>query len=184
MQVILLERIAGLGLMGDEVTVRPGYARNFLLPQKKALRATEENKKFFETQRTKLEADNLKQRDEAQKVGAKIDNAILVVIRQAGDSGQLYGSVTPKDVADECAKQQSIKISRNQVHISNPIKELGLHRVEIKLHPEVVVAVEINVAKSAEEAALQLEERYPKAKKEEATPAEDVEVEAEAESQE
>lgn len=155
MQIILLERIEKLGFMGDVVEVRPGFARNYLLPQKKALRASKENLKVFEAQKAHLEADNLKHKKEAENAAKKIDGLNLTVIRQAGDSGQLYGSVTPKDVADLMAAD-GFKVQKMQVEIGHPIKTLGLHDVTVRLHPEVKVKVVVNVAKTAEEAAAQL----------------------------
>src|SRR5256885_4639017 len=126
MQIILLERVEKLGFMGDVVEVRPGFARNYLLPQKKALRASKENLEFFKVQKTHLEADNLKHKKDAEKVAEKIEGINLTVIRQAGDSGQLYGSVTPKDVADLMAAA-GFKVQKMQVEVSSPIKTLGLH---------------------------------------------------------
>ncbi len=155
-EVILLERIERLGQMGNVVKVRPGFARNFLLPQKKALRATKANLELFEKQRVQLEAKNTVARDAAQKLGAKMDKVKLVVIRQASDTGQLYGSVAARDVS-EAAHEAGHEIHRGQVQIVAPIKTLGLFPVKIKLHPEVTVTVTINVARSAEEAVVQAE---------------------------
>ena len=155
MNVILLERIEKLGQMGDVVTVRPGYARNFLLPQKKAMRATEANKKFFEAQKAQLEADNLKRREEAEAVGQKLDGLTFVLIRAASETGALYGSVSTRDVADQVTAE-GFTISKTQVVMERPIKELGLHAVRVQLHPEVAVFVRANVAKSEEEAETQL----------------------------
>ena len=154
MQVILLERIRALGQMGDVVTVKDGYARNFLLPQGKALRATKENQARFDSQRVELEARNLEQKNEADAVGERLNDQTFVAIRQAGDTGQLYGSVSTRDIADmitECG----FNIARQQVVLSQPIKELGLHTVAISLHPEVEVNVNINVARSEDEAERQ-----------------------------
>lgn len=155
MQVILLERVPKLGQMGEEVRVRDGYARNFLLPRGKALRATEANKKRFENQRVELEARNLERRKDAEKVVGKIEGKTYTVIRQAGEAGQLYGSVSPRDIADTIAKS-GVKLDRSQIALSNPIKMLGLHPVPIHLHPEVEVTVTVNVARSPEEAERQL----------------------------
>ena len=154
MEVILLERIRKLGQMGDTVTVKDGFARNFLLPQGKALRANEKNKQRFETERAELEARNLEQKSEAAKVGEKIDGKVFIAIRQAGDTGQLYGSVSSRDIADVIT-ENGIQIDRNQVLLNRPIKVLGLHKVLISLHPEVEVNVEINVARTQEEAERQ-----------------------------
>ncbi len=157
MDVILLERIERLGIIGDVVKVKPGYARNFLLPQKKALRATKENMTYFESQKAHIEANNLKYRQEAEKVASKMDDTVIVVIRQAGETGQLYGSVTVKDISDTL-EAMKISVNRQQVKIGHPIKMLGLHPVRIALHPEVEVHITVNVAKSKEEAETQLQE--------------------------
>ena len=154
MEVILLERVPKLGQMGETVRVRDGFARNFLLPRGKALRATDANKKRFETQRTQLEAHNLEQRGEAEKVGARLDGKTYVVIRQAGESGQLYGSVSTRDIA-EAITAGGVSVLRTQVVVTTPIKTLGLHTVPVRLHPEVEVKVAINVARSPEEAERQ-----------------------------
>lgn len=154
MQVILLERIGHLGQMGDVVSVKNGYARNYLLPQKKALRATDENRKLFEAQRAQLEANNLEQKKEAEAVGEKLAGQIFVAIRQAGDTGQLYGSVSTRDIA-EAVCEGGFTIARRQVSLSSPIKELGIHPVEISLHPEVAVSISINVARTPDEAERQ-----------------------------
>jgi len=154
MQVILLERIEKLGQMGDIVTVKPGFARNFLLPQRKARRATKDNLAIFERQRTQLEADNLKRREEAQKVGEKLAGLAVVLIRQAGESGQLYGSVTSRDLAEAVTKS-GFTIARDQVRLDTVIKTLGLHAVKIRLHPEVTVNITANVARSDAEAEVQ-----------------------------
>ena len=151
MEVILLERIRSLGQMGDVVTVKDGYARNFLLPQGKALRATKGNQARFESQRVELEARNLEQKTEADAVGERLNDQTFVAIRQAGDTGQLYGSVSTRDIA-EMITEGGFNISRQQVVLSQPIKELGLHTVAISLHPEVEVNVTINVARSEDEA--------------------------------
>jgi large subunit ribosomal protein L9 len=154
MQVILLERIGRLGQMGDIVNVKDGYARNFLLPQKKALRATKENLARFETNRTQLEARNLELKKEAEAVAAKLDGQSFVAIRQAGDTGQLYGSVTTRDVV-EIVTAGGFSIDRRQVVLDKPIKTLGLHATRIALHPEVIVGVNLNVARTEDEAERQ-----------------------------
>ena len=154
MQIVLLERIAKLGQMGDVVTVKDGYARNFLLPQGKALRANKSNLERFETERAQLEARNLERREEAEAVSVKLDGQNFVVIRQSGDSGQLYGSVTPRDISELLAAG-GFDVSRNQVSIEQPIKNLGLHTVSITLHPEVACSVIVNVARTDDEAKRQ-----------------------------
>lgn len=156
MEVILLERIEKLGQMGDVVTVKPGYARNFLLPRKKAMRATESNRAVFEAQRAQLEAENLKRREEAEAVAEKLDGMSVVLIRQAGDSGQLYGSVTARDISD-AVTEAGVTINRNQVAMDKVIKTLGLHAVKVRLHPEVSLDITGNVARSEEEAVTQAE---------------------------
>lgn len=154
MQVILLERVAKLGQMGDVVTVKDGYGRNFLLPQGKALRANAANIKGFEARKAQLEADNLETRKEAEAAAAKLDGQSFIVIRSASDAGALYGSVTPRDVAD-AATEAGFTVNRKQVVLAKPIKDLGLHLVSVVLHPEVTVQVSVNVARSVEEAELQ-----------------------------
>ncbi|MCC7320909.1 MAG: 50S ribosomal protein L9 [Rubellimicrobium sp.] len=154
MQVILLERVAKLGQMGEVVNVRPGYARNFLLPQGKALRASEANIARFESQKAQLEARNLETRKEAEALGERLDGQSFVVIRSASDGGALYGSVTPRDVA-EAATGAGFSLDKGQVILIAPIKYLGLHDVTVRLHPEVDVTVSVNVARSAQEAELQ-----------------------------
>lgn len=154
MQVILLQRIGKLGQMGDVVTVKDGYARNFLLPQEKALRATEENLATFEAQRSQLEANNLELRSEAQTIAEKLDGKIFKAIRQAGDTGQLYGSVSTRDIA-EVVTANGFTIDRRQVLMDRPIKTLGVHDSRIALHPEVVVSIKLNVARSEDEAERQ-----------------------------
>ncbi len=156
MEVILLERIEKLGQMGDVVTVKPGYARNFLLPQKKALRATEGSKIQFENQRAQLEAENLERRKDAEAVAEKLSGLDIMLIRQAGDNGQLYGSVSGRDLADSVT-EAGVTVSRGQVMLDRPIKELGLHEVRISLHPEVQVEIKANVARTEDEAATQRE---------------------------
>ena len=154
MQVILLERIGRLGQMGDTVNVKNGYARNFLLPRGKALRATAANKLKFEGQRVHLEARNLELKKEAEAVHEKLDGQKFVAIRQAGDTGQLYGSVSTRDIA-EIVTTGGFSTDRGQVTLAEPIKTLGMHQVSIQLHPEVLSKVSINVARSEEEALRQ-----------------------------
>ena len=154
MEVILLQRIGRLGQMGDVVNVKDGYARNFLLPQKKALRATAENRKHFETERAQLEANNLELKKEAEAVAEKLNGKVFVAIRSAGDTGQLYGSVSTRDIA-EVVTAGGFTIERRQVILDRPIKTLGLHETSVALHPEVVVKVALNVARSEDEAERQ-----------------------------
>ncbi|PVB63383.1 50S ribosomal protein L9 [Labrenzia sp. 011] len=154
MQVILLERIAKLGQMGDTVRVRDGYARNFLLPQGKALRANKANLERFQNERAQLEARNLERKSEAEAVASKLDGESLTMIRSAGETGQLYGSVSTRDIADGLTAE-GFSVARSQVELRNPIKTIGLHSVLIRLHPEVEVSVTINVARSADEAIRQ-----------------------------
>ncbi|MCK8483812.1 50S ribosomal protein L9 [Aliiroseovarius sp. S2029] len=154
MQVILLERVAKLGQMGDVVDVKPGFARNFLLPQGKALSASDANIANFEAQKAQLEARNLETKKEAEALAAKLDGEQFVVIRSASDAGALYGSVTPRDAAD-VATEAGFTVDKKQVALKAPIKELGLHAVHVVLHPEVEVEIQLNVARSAEEAELQ-----------------------------
>ena len=154
MQVVLLERIAKLGQMGDVVTVKDGYARNFLLPQGKALRANKANLARFEEDRAQLEARNLERKAEAEGVNAKLDGESFVVIRSSGDTGQLYGSVTTRDIA-ELLTEKGFSTARNQVVLETPIKILGLHNVSVVLHPEVTSSVIVNVARTEEEAERQ-----------------------------
>lgn len=154
MQVILLERVAKLGQMGDVVSVKPGYARNFLLPQGKALRASEANIESFKTRKAELEAQNIETRREAQDLAARVDGQTHVVIRSASDAGALYGSVSTRDIV-EVLGEAGVSIDRRQVVLSAPIKSLGLHAVTLVLHPEVDATVSVNVARSAEEAELQ-----------------------------
>jgi large subunit ribosomal protein L9 len=151
MEIILLERVGRLGQMGDVVKVKDGYARNFLLPQGKALRATTDNRESFEGQRVQLEARNLELKTEAEGIATRLDGQAFVSIRQAGDTGQLYGSVATRDIAD-AVTAGGFAIDRRQVLLDRPIKALGLHEVRVALHPEVVVKVSINVARSADEA--------------------------------
>lgn len=154
MQVILLERVAKLGQMGDVVDVKPGFARNFLLPQGKALTASQTNIAQFEEQKAQLEARNLETKSEAEALAEKLNGEQFIVIRSASDSGSLYGSVTPRDAA-EVATEAGFSVDRKQVALIAPIKDLGLHTVQVKLHPEVTVEITMNVARSQEEAELQ-----------------------------
>jgi large subunit ribosomal protein L9 len=154
MQVILLERVAKLGQMGEVVNVKDGYARNYLLPQKKALWASESNIKAFEGQKAQLEADNLETKKEAEALAGKLDGQQFIVIRSASDAGALYGSVTTRDAAD-AATEAGFSVNRKQIVLSRPIKELGLHELTVSLHPEVDVVIVLNVARSQEEAELQ-----------------------------
>jgi large subunit ribosomal protein L9 len=151
MEVILLERVPKLGQMGDVVRVKDGFARNFLLPQGKALRATAANKAKFETMKVELQAKNLAAKSEAEKVGAKLDGRTFVVLRQASETGQLYGSVSPRDLAALLA-QGGFVVDRSQIALNAPIKTIGSHKVPVVLHPEVEVSITVNVARSAEEA--------------------------------
>ena len=154
MQVILLQRVAKLGQMGEVVNVKDGFARNFLLPQGKALRANAANIKSFEVKKAQLELTNLETKKEAEVVGAQLDGQTFVVIRSASDAGALYGSVTPRDAAD-AATAGGFTVNRGQVVLDKPIKELGVHTVSVALHPEVIVKITMNVARSVEEAELQ-----------------------------
>ena len=154
MEVILLERIARLGQMGETVKVRDGYARNYLLPQGKALRANEANKKRFDAERSTLEARNLERRSEAQKVADALEGKTFVMVRSAGETGQLYGSVAARDIIEALAAE-GFNIGRHQVDLSLPIKTIGLHKVTLLLHAEVEIEIQINVARSAEEAERQ-----------------------------
>ncbi len=154
MEVILLERIDSLGQMGDVVNVKPGFARNYLIPRHKAMRATEENRGVYEQKRTQLEAVNLERRTEAESVAGKAQDLSVILIRQAGEAGQLYGSVSAKDIAAEVT-QGGVTVTRSQVRLERPIKALGLHKVRISLHPEVSLAVAVNVARSEDEAKVQ-----------------------------
>jgi large subunit ribosomal protein L9 len=154
MQVILLERIAKLGQMGEVVRVKDGFARNFLLPCGKALRASEANRKKFEEQRVQLEARNLDAKRDATAAASQLDGKTFIIIRQAGETGQLYGSVSPRDIA-EAAEREGVNLNRNQVVLSAPIKAIGMHVIPLALHPEVEVKVTINVARSPQEAERQ-----------------------------
>jgi large subunit ribosomal protein L9 len=154
MQVILLQRVAKLGQMGEVVNVKDGYARNYLLPQGKALRANEANIKSFEARKAQLEAHNLETRKEAAAVAEKLDGQVFIVIRSASDAGALYGSVSPRDAA-EAATDAGFTVKRDQVVMEKPIKDLGIHDVTVVLHPEVTATIKVNVARSVEEAELQ-----------------------------
>ena len=154
MKVILLERVERLGVLGDEVNVKDGFARNFLLPRSKALRATAANRKVFEGQRVEIEARNAKAREAASQSGETLDGTSYIMIRQAGESGQLYGSVSGRDVAD-AVNAEGGKIDRSMVVLDKPIKTLGVHPVKVKLHAEVTITVNINIARSQDEAERQ-----------------------------
>jgi large subunit ribosomal protein L9 len=153
-EIILLERVENLGQMGEIVSVKPGFARNFLLPQRKALRATKENIAFFEAQKKILEAQNLKKKEEAEKIAKKLDGLKVVIIRQAAEGGQLYGSVASRDIA-EAVTAEGIQIGRSQVQLNDAFKTIGLFPVSISLHPEVKVTITLNIARSAAEAKTQ-----------------------------
>lgn len=151
MKVVLLERVEALGTIGDVVTVKDGFARNFLLPRSKALRATSQNLKVFEAQRAQIEARNAENRAQAERIGSKIDGQVYVMIRSAGETGQLYGSVAARDVA-EAVQAEGGKVERNQVVLNTPIKTIGMHDVKVRLHAEVTVTVTVNIARSPDEA--------------------------------
>ena len=153
MEVILLERIEKLGQMGDIVTVKPGFARNYLLPRKKALRLTDANRAIFDRQRTQLEAENLKNRAEAERVAKSMDGLVVIIVRQASDSDQLYGSVTTRDIAAGIT-DAGITAEKRQIKLDRPIKTVGMHSIRVDLHPEVSVEIIANVARSKEEAEL------------------------------
>jgi large subunit ribosomal protein L9 len=164
-EVILMQRVEKLGQMGELVKVRPGYARNFLLPQGKAIRASKDNLARFERERAQLEALNLKRREEAERIAERVTGLSVVIIRSAGESGSLYGSVSARDIADACKSSGGLTVDRSQVLLEQPIKSLGLSTVRVALHPEVSIPVVVNVARSPEEAERQ-------ARGEAATPAE------------
>lgn len=168
MQVILLERVEKLGQIGQIVTVKPGYARNFLLSKKKALRANKDNIAYFEKQKAQIEANNLKQRQEAEYVANNMQDLTVTIIRQASEVGHLYGSIRDKDIS-ESVSQAGFSVNKNQVNIIQAVKTLGLHTVQIKLHPEVSVNVQVMVAQSLEEAAAQLKAKNNSKIAEEAT---------------
>jgi len=154
MKVVLLERVERLGAIGDVVSVKDGFARNFLLPRQKALRATSSNLKVFEGQRAEIEARNQRNREAAERVAADLDGTVYIIIRQSGESGQLYGSVSGRDVADAVVAEGK-KVERSQIVLDRPIKTLGLHDVTVRLHPEVTAVIKLNVARSADEAERQ-----------------------------
>jgi len=154
MEIILLERVEKLGAIGDVVKVKDGFARNYLLPNKKALRANDANRKLFETNRAKIEEDNASRRGEAEKASKGVDGKTVQLIRQASNTGQLYGSVSARDIVD-ALDAEGAKVTKSQVILDRPIKAIGLHEVKIALHPEVSVTVKVNVARSPEEAELQ-----------------------------
>ena len=174
MQVILLERVEKLGQMGDEVRVKNGFARNFLLPKKKALRATKANREFFQTQKAQLEARNLERKGEAEKVAKTLEGKTFMLLRQAGDRGQLYGSVSPRDIADAITAG-GFSVSRTQVPLDQAIKAIGLVKIAVVLHPEVRVTVTLNVARTEDEAERQARDEDVLA---EQTPQEEAAVEA------
>jgi large subunit ribosomal protein L9 len=155
MKVILLERVEGRGVLGDVVTVKDGFARNYLLPRNKALRANSANLKVFEAQRAEIEARNAKARDAASKTGQGLDGSSYILIRQAGESGQLYGSVAGRDVADAINAEGGAKVDRSMVVLDKPLKTLGVHEVKVRLHAEVTVTVNVNIARSQDEAERQ-----------------------------
>jgi large subunit ribosomal protein L9 len=154
-ELILLQRVEKLGQMGEIVKVKPGFARNFLLPQKKALRATKENRTYFDNQKAQLEAQNLRRKEEAERVAERVTGLSVVIIRQAGESGSLYGSVSNRDIA-EATTAAGLTVDRSQVVLNHPIKTLGLSQVRVVLHPEVTIGVTVNVARSPEEAERQV----------------------------
>jgi large subunit ribosomal protein L9 len=154
MEIILLERVEKLGAIGDVVRVKDGYARNYLLPRKKALRANESNRKLFEANRARIEEENANRRSEAEKAAKTVDGKSVQLIRQASNTGQLYGSVSARDIA-EALEAEGAKVAKSQVVLDRPIKAIGVHEVRIALHPEVAVTVKVNVARSPEEADLQ-----------------------------
>jgi large subunit ribosomal protein L9 len=154
MEVILLERVEKLGGIGDVVTVKNGFARNFLLPNKKALRANEANRKVFEANRSKIESDNADRRTDAEKASKDVDGKTVKLIRQASNTGQLYGSVSARDIV-EALDAEGAKVTKSQIVLARPIKNIGVHDVKVALHPEVAVTVKVNVARSPEEADLQ-----------------------------
>jgi large subunit ribosomal protein L9 len=164
--LILLERVEKLGQMGQVVKVKPGYARNYLLPQKKAMRATKDNLAYFDTQRAQLEATNLQRKAEASQVAEKMTDVTVVLIRQAGETGQLYGSVAARDIAD-AVTESGFTVDKRQIVLDRPIKTLGMHPVRVMLHPEVSVTVTANVAQSEEGARMQAAGINPLAQREE-----------------
>jgi large subunit ribosomal protein L9 len=181
MDVILLERVENLGHLGQVVKVKPGYARNFLLPRKKALRATKDNLAYFESQKARLEAANQERRKEAEVAATKVNGLSVIITRQAAETGLLYGSVSPRDIA-EAAAAKGAAVTKNQVAIESPIKTLGLFKVKVILHPEVSVTITVNVARSLDEAELQAKRGGMITGKEEEM-AEDAAAAAEAEAE-
>jgi large subunit ribosomal protein L9 len=178
MEVILLERVAKLGQMGEVVRVKDGFARNYLLPQGKALRATKENRSRFEKMKVELEARNLEQKSEAQKVAQKLDGQSFTVLRQAAEGGQLYGSVSPRDLAT-LVSEKGFAVNRAQIALNTPIKTVGMHKVPVSLHPEVEVTINITVARNADEAErLARGEDIAVAREETAEPAQEAAAEA------
>jgi large subunit ribosomal protein L9 len=178
-ELILLQRVEKLGQMGDIVRVKPGYARNFLLPQKKALRASKQNRERFETQRAQLEAQNLRRREEAERIAERVGGLTVIIIRQAGESGSLYGSVSARDIAEGCT-DAGLTINRSQVVLEHPIKTLGLSQVRVALHPEVSIPVTVNVARSPEEAERQSRGEAAEAVEEDEVPTAEAIFETEA----
>jgi len=156
MELILLEKVNNLGLMGDLVRVKPGYARNYLLPQKKALKNTEENRKYFEEKRVEIEARNLELKNEAEAVSEKINGETFIIIRSASETGSLYGSVSKRDIATVAA-ESGLSIDRKQVELDRPFKEIGIYQVKVNLHPEVETSIYINIARTVDEAEAQLD---------------------------
>ena len=154
-ELILLQRVEKLGQMGEIVKVKPGFARNYLLPQKKAMRATADNRAYFDKQKAQLEAQNLRRKEEAERVAERVSGLAVVIIRQAGESGSLYGSVSNRDISEGCTAG-GLTVDRSQVVLNHPIKTLGLTQVRVVLHPEVSIAVTVNVARSPEEAERQV----------------------------
>ena len=182
MDVILMERVESLGQRGDGVKVKTGYARNYLLPRGKAMRATEENRREFDTRRTQLEAVNLEKRGEAEAVASKADGLSVVLVRQAGEAGQLYGSVSARDIAD-AVTAGGVSVARPQIRLDRPIKTLGLHQVRISLHPEVVITATVNVARSEDEAAVQAKTGRALIHREEAEDEEEATADADTEAE-
>ncbi len=158
-KVILLRKVAKLGLIGDLVNVKPGFARNYLLPKKIALRATKENLKYFEEQKAQIEKENESTKIEAQKIADKMNSLVIALARQASEKGQLYGSVTSRDIAN-AIKEQGYKITASQINLNTPIKSLGIYELNVELHPEVSVIVKLSIAKSEEEAKFQIKEEH------------------------
>ncbi len=181
MQVVLLQRVENLGQMGEVVTVKTGYARNFLIPRKKALRATKENMAYFEAQRKTLEALNATHKKEAEAVAKKMDKLTVAIIRQAAESGKLYGSVSTRDIAD-AVNAKGFKTSRDQYTVNQALRTLGLFPIKLELHPEVTVTVTVNIARSEDEAKIQLERGSALIRETETGAAVDLEEEAQPEA--